>query len=139
MYCCTSVSRLLIHGRVWFGPCSLGSVRQGGDPECTVVPRCPGCCSIVAWWVGRSDASRQKQKIEARMVGWKIGCWSSGAEDRSVHHHSHNITFLGCDICIGVHVESWDRLFRGRGVCKGQYLRWDMFRLWYLRNAAITD
>ena len=32
-----------------FGPCSLGSVRQGRDPECTVVPRCPGGFSFV--WI----------------------------------------------------------------------------------------
>ena len=103
---------------VRFGPCSLGSVRQGRDPECTDVPRCPGCwCLALARWeasgkvgtpsvllylgvqadgrirAGRSGAGRWKQRMEA-----------------FVNIHS-NVTFPGCDICIEIHVESWDRLF----------------------------
>ena len=60
MYCSTSVSRLLLHGRI------MG---------------------------GRSSAGRQKEKIEAFV---KIPI---------------DVMFPGCDICIEVHVESWDRLF----------------------------
>ena len=41
---------------------------------------------------GRSGAGRWKQEMEFVTI------------------HS-NITFPGCDICIEIHVESWDRLF----------------------------